>query len=330
MFWDDYRKDTQHNNASAHDDVFDPTKAAIAPLADYRLISVVGPDARKFLQGQCTCDFQNMGDNTFLTGAHCSPKGRMISSFVAAPQGTNTIALRLHESIAEIALSALQKYAVFSKVELTLLDEYVGFALLNTDNLSAFNTSLKIINPGQTSYQSQTLILQHSSDNMEIWSTKESALAHLNAFASVDIQNNSNSWRLKNIQSGIGEVQLPLTEKLLPQEMNFQEIGAVSFKKGCYTGQEIIARLHYKGQLKKHMARGCIKSEQKIETNQLIYTENTNEKPKGTVLNVAHSGENTYEFLALCDDKIIDDNSCYIENNATTKIQWLTLPYAIN
>ncbi|MFL0803110.1 MAG: hypothetical protein K6L81_05295 [Agarilytica sp.] len=327
MFWDSYVNQAQCNTPSAP---FEETTPAIAPLSDYRLISVTGPDAQKFLQGQCTCDFQNMGNNTFLTGAHCNPKGRMISSFVAAPFGENAIVLRLHESIAQTAMSALQKYAVFSKVEITLLDEYAGFALLNIKNLDELGTSLITTNPGQTTYQNQTLTLQHAPDNIEVWSHTETAPSHLNAFGPIPIQNNSNHWRLKNIQSGLGEIQLPLSEKLLPQEMNFQEIDAVSFKKGCYTGQEIIARLHYKGQLKKRMARGCIKSDQEIAVNQFIHNENEPDKNSGTVLNVALNGENSYEFLALCDDKIINDNTCYIENNTTTKIQWLTLPYAIN
>ncbi len=330
MFWDNYLKDTQRKNCSTTIDKLDTEKATIVPLNDYRLISVVGPDAQKFLQGQCTCDFQNMGRDTFLPGAHCSPKGRMISSFVAAPFGEDNIILRLHESIAETAIDALQKYAVFSKVELRLMNEYVGFALLNIENLDAFDTPLTTSVSGQTTYKNQTLTLQHATDNMEIWSTKENSLALLSPFNNVPIQNNSNLWRLKNIHNGIGEIQLPLSEKLLPQEMNYQEIGAVSFKKGCYTGQEIIARLHYKGRLKKQMLRGCMKSDQEIEINHVIYSEEENEKPIGTVLNVAHSGDNTYEFLALCEDKIIINNRCYIENNSTTKIRWLTLPYAIN
>ncbi len=329
MFWDNYLKDHQRNNTSTPSGVVDTTEAVIAPLVDYRLISVAGPDALKFLQGQCTCDIQTMGNDTFLTGAHCSPKGRMISSFVAAPFGADHIVLRVHESIAETAIDALKKYAVFSKVELALMNDYVGFALLNAGNLDTLNTGLPAITPGHTTRQNQTLTLSHAPDNIEIWSTEEN-IPHLHVLDALPILHSSDHWRLKNIQNGIGEIQLPLTEKLLPQEMSFQKIGAISFKKGCYTGQEIISRLHYKGQLKKHMVRGCIKSNQKLEINQIIYSEKATSKPKGTVLNVAASGDHTYEFLALCDDKIIDDNSCYIENHSTTKIQWLTLPYAIN
>ncbi len=330
MFWDDYLKNAQHKNRPTPTGELDEAKATVAPLNDYCLLSISGPDAQKFLQGQCTCDFQNIGKDTFLTGAHCNPKGRMISSFVAAPFGTDSIVLRLHESIAETATNALQKYAVFSKIELRLMNEYVGFALLNIETLDSFNTPLTAAPSGQTSYKNETLTLQHAPDTMEIWSTQENTPTLLSPFKGLSIQSNSNLWRLKNIQNGIGEIQLPLSEKLLPQEMNYQDIGAISFKKGCYTGQEIIARLHYKGQLKKQMVRGCIKSDQEIEVNHVIYSDKKDEKPNGTILNVAYSGDNTYEFLALCDDKIINDNCCYIENNSTTKIRWLTLPYAIN
>lgn len=94
------------------------TGLQIAPLTTYQQLLVTGQDATTFLQGQCTCDFRRLDSNQWLLGAHCNPKGRMISSFKAARQPENRVALVTPADNAEIAESALNKYIVFSKAEI--------------------------------------------------------------------------------------------------------------------------------------------------------------------------------------------------------------------
>ncbi len=341
MFWENFLASKKAQ------DTTDSELESLIPLADYRLIIVNGPDTIKFLQGQCTCDLASLSAHKIVNGAHCTPKGRMISNFVAAQLDEDTVALRVHYSIAETALTALKKYAVFSKVSLTISEDHVviGVILPSKPTTESSLTELIKIAPevGQSSTVNQVVTLHHDTNLYEIWCPSAHASDFLSPIETVQTQKTSNLWYLINIQRGIGEVQSPLIEKLLPQEMNLQLTNGISFKKGCYTGQEIVARIHYKGQMKKHMYRGQVFSSQPPVIGEAIYI---NDKSKGMIINVAlsgdslsgtessNSGDNVYEFLALCDDSIINDDTdsktCKTNPESTANIRWKSLPYAIS
>ncbi len=341
MFWENF---LTSKNAQ---DTTDTQLESLIPLAGYRLILVNGADALKFLQGQCTCDLSSLSTYKIVNGAHCTPKGRMLSNFVAAQLDEDTIALRVHYSIAESALAALKKYAVFSKVSLTISADHVVIGVISSNNPITESGLTEILKAapevGQYSITNQILTLHHDANLYEIWCPSEKASNYLSPLKAVPLQKTSNLWNLKNIQRGVGEVQGSLIEKLLPQEMNLQYTDGISFKKGCYTGQEIVARIHYRGQMKKHMYRGRVMSSKSLVIGEPIYL---NEKPKGSIINVALCGNSLsdiknnnadskeYEFLALCDDTMINDDtnkgSCKTNPESAAKIQWQSLPYAIS
>ncbi len=324
-------------------DESDPEQASLIPLVDHALITVSGQDAEAFLQGQCTCDFKVLALGQIVLGAHCTPKGRMNCSFQAAYLNEGqTIGLRVHHSIAELALAALKKYAVFSKVTLEISTQHVLFAVFDTNATSPPEPS-----PGSFTHHTQSTCLRHDEALTEYWVKREDLAQHLTQFTqftSLPIQADDNLWQLMNIRRGIAEVQAPLQERLLPQEMNYQLTGGVSFKKGCYTGQEIVARLHYRGNLKKHMARALIESDTPPTLGESIVASADTTKAQGTLLNLArlnntqannaptaaHESNTKYEALILCDDSLLDSNHCTLQENTSAKIQWLPLPYAIN
>ncbi len=304
----------------------DNVQACIIPLTEHVLITVTGPDAETFLQGQCTCDFNALAQQHCVLGAHCTAKGRMNCSFHAAYLADeHTIGLRVHQSVATFALAALKKYAVFSKVTLEISENYHIFAAFHADEP---HTALPAI--GQFQYTDTHTCIQHDQQLTEYWVTHHALQQTLSPFASYPITSDDNLWQLLNIRRGIAEVKAPLQEQLLPQEMNFQLTNGVSFKKGCYTGQEIVARLHYRGKLKKHMARARISHHSAPEIGSQVLASADNEKPQGMLLNVAYSGDNEYEALILCDDSLLNSNTCTLQENSSANIQWLTLPYAIN
>ena len=230
----------------------------LIPLSDYRIITLSGPDALKFLQGQCTCDFNQLAHNQWLRGAHCSPKGRMISSFTAARLAADVIGLRVHESIATLAIKALKKYLVFSKAQCELSE----LMAVGIDSITA--TKLNLPLQAKKASQSPFGLLLASPTYAEIWLTPqqlELLVTTLNPSNNSFPNPPSNShfftapsvWQHIMISQGIAEVTLRTSEQFLPQAFNYDAIEAVSFKKGCYTGQEIIARVHYKGQSKQRV-----------------------------------------------------------------------------
>ncbi|WNO08028.1 folate-binding protein [Teredinibacter sp. KSP-S5-2] len=290
-----------------------------APLIDYSLITVKGPDAEKFLQGQCTCDFTLLHSFSAILGAHCTAKGRMIASFVAAQMGENAIGLRVHNSVCPQLLASLKKYAVFSKVEILQSDQ---FALLGIIQAESAKDTILNINLKHSVHLNENNI-------QEMWVAKDTLKEHWkdlqNTFSVVE----QSRWQLENIRRGLGEVRIETLEFLLPQEINFQLVHGVSFKKGCYTGQEIVARMHYKGQLKKHMYRAECETDSPPASGNPIYVDDQETKC-GTVIFSSKVNDKKCELLVLASDTCRENDSVTLGDESRSIIQWLPLPYAIS
>ena len=313
----------------------DETALAWAPLSQHALIRVSGVDAEKFLQGQCTCDVLELKThNTFLSGAHCNHKGRMLSSFDMALVDENTYLLRVHKSVAELAYQDLKKYIIFSKADISLEKNYLSLGLFGQNLASLVNDIPNLNTVEDTSEENKTyavendkITLRHSPNQWEIWLKIDTAKTLINRLKEYT-QYTPQYWDYLNIKRGIGEVRSHTREELLPQEINLQLVGGVSFNKGCYTGQEVVARMHYKATLKKHMYRARLQTEEvPLPGTRLI--ENGSEKVLGSVILAAQSDSGQIELLALCTDSAIGQKKVSLSTDSSVNLQWLALPYAI-
>lgn len=292
------------------------------PLLDHVLIEVKGPDAEKFLQGQCTCDFKSIANGKFSLGAHCNVKGRMVSSFTAAKLGSEHFGLRTHKSNAENALATLKKYAVFSKVTLEISSSLAPVAVFNAqaNEIPFFDATAEA---GFSTALGQGARLPHTNNMQELWLTHEHIQQLLEQLPVAAPHN----WLAYNIAQGIAEVTADSTEQFIPQEINLQLLGGVSFNKGCYTGQEIVARMHYKATLKKHMYRAQLAATTSAPAtgSQLVNEEGKN---VGQVVQSVTTATGA-EILALALDTVAHSENVHCETNPQQKLQWLALPYAI-
>lgn len=164
-----------------------------------KLIKVAGKDAESFLQGQLSCDIKKVTTDKPQLGAHCNIKGRVESLFELF-KIDDDFYLLMPTSIIQHALALLKKYAIFSKVELTIVTPY------------------------------DITLPQTVPDEFE-------------------------DWRLKQIESGIPTLFPETIALFLPHDINLVELDAVSFTKGCYLGQEIVARMQHLGKPKRHMVK---------------------------------------------------------------------------
>ena len=293
---------------------------------------VTGEDAEKFLQGQCTSDFKRLANKEWLLGAHCNVKGRMHSSFYAARINEDSIGLRIHRSIAEPALAALKKYIVFSKAQITIKPAYLIGLVLPANSKTLPDSTLQLPDTGQYSIQPELgSVLRLDESRAEIWAEDEQSLRNLWSKLPADSELGSDAlWQQLNIAYGIAEVRADSFEKLIPQELNFQLLNGISFSKGCYTGQEIIARMHYRANLKKHLYRAqttlTISDQEPVFGTRVLSTNLSN---GGFVVSAVHISERYWELLVLIKDDLIDVNSAFLELNSQPKLSWLPLPYAI-
>ena len=300
-------------------------QTCIIPRVNHAQLQVSGPDTQKFLQGQCTCDLNRLESVEFLLGAHCTHKGRMNSSFVIAPLASGAMGLQVHSGIIDHALASLKKYIVFSKAEIAVADNMGSVYLTGPDAENILRElGLTAPSPGKFYQSDQITVLQHAQHQFEIWSREETLLG---LCQSAPVLTAENYVDLLNIRRGIGEVRAETIEEFIPQDLNFQLTGGVSFSKGCYTGQEIIARMHYKGKIKKHMYRGVADAGNPPAPATPIV--DGADKNVGKIVFAAHNENRQAVFLALVNDDATEGETFSSGPDSRAKISWQPLPYAI-
>jgi len=294
-------------------------------IEDYQHLLISGLDAASFLQGQLTADVEALDLGASCFAAHCNPKGRMISSFLVFRLSASSFLLRVVSDLADEAAAQLKKYMVFSKVELSTNSDINALAIWG-DDLSDIHTKLETNNP-------VLAVHKHAENYLEICASSEN-IEILRPILEQCKLGSREEWQRRHLTAGIADISAASSAVYLPQELNFDHIGAVSFKKGCYTGQEVIARLHYKGKLKKRLYLGETLSETKSKTpgealkiNSKLYNSENN-KACGQVVAVS-SGGNSQALLAVVENDSVISNTVVTSPEIGAKIEWHDLPYAI-
>jgi len=308
-------------------------------LSHLGLLDITGSDSRKFAQGQVTCDVQkDANEQHLLHGAHCTHKGRMLANFDLLALPKNTLRLRLQADTIEILQASLAKYIVFSKAELQRPDNTQLIGLIGDNVYSTINQLLgESITPtsGAVHLGNDTIIARDYA-RIECWLDSDSPL--IQQLAPRTDSTLLGLWQAADIQQGLGWVCAASSEHFTPQMLNLQTtaINGISFTKGCYTGQEIVARLHYKGKLKRHMYLfECADEDQKnlgIGTD--LFGPATVGKSIGHIINTARL-ESTYNsktkvlLLACVTDEAVDSDGVYLDAQCGNKLLQQALPYAI-
>lgn len=323
----------------------------IMPIRQQALLVCQGPESAKFLQGQLTCDIQAVTPEQSQFGAHCTPKGRALSSFRLALLEDDTYLMGCHHSVQDIILKQLGKYIVFSKATLEApKDEWVCIGIDGTDVQQQLQ-QLGFTPKQHTSRSTQakldsTLCIQldENHNSYELWAPTVQAIDLWNMLAPNANLRSSDNWNLCLIEAGVAQVQDTTSDVFIPQMLNFDAINAISFTKGCYTGQEIIARTKYRGQVKRRMIRGqVIPSDSNANIAHVGSPILLDDKEVGIVVLVAKDSSNTYQLLAVVKDSAIESDNLVVSVTNTTgkaisteecdtetqKLQMLTLPYAI-
>ena len=302
--------------------------AFFCPLSHEGVLAVRGSDAAKFLQGQLTCNLNYLSDTQASLGARCTQKGRMQSSFRILLQGDGVL-LAMATELLEPQLADLKKYAVFSKSKLT--DEsaaWVRFGLVNADPALA---SLGLELPAGTDSvaRNDTLIaIRVSPDRAELWVPAEQGDAVRGQLAATLEQASLNEWLLGQIRAGIGQVMPQTRELFIPQMLNLQAVGGVSFKKGCYTGQEIVARMQYLGKLKRRLYRLSLDAPELPEPGTPLFSPSHN-SAIGEVVLAAKAGQ-TIELLAVLQAEAADSGDVHVGTLEGPGLQLLDLPYTLD
>ena len=275
-------------------------ETVICDLSHLGLLELNGADALTFLQGQVTNDVKLLNGNNAHYSGYCSPKGRMLALFLAFAHKDHIHLQLPQELIAPIA-KRLKMYVMRSKVEIQDVSDSIIKIGLSGTQATELLTKTFASTPQQNfelvTLENAALIkLPGTQPRFEIFTDIANAPAIWNNLAPHAKTVDAAYWELLEIQAGIPEVYAKTQEEFVPQMLNLDLLNGINFKKGCYTGQEIVARTHYLGTVKRRTQLAHIDSSSAPNAGDDVL--NSNGDAVGKVVRCAPSCSGGYDLLA--------------------------------
>ncbi|RUR27279.1 folate-binding protein [Vreelandella andesensis] len=295
-----------------------------ARLPHLAALDVKGADAEKFLQGQTSAQVSLANGFFAPLTCFCTPKGRMLANAQLLKISNEHYRLLLSTSLVDMLVNHLAKFAAFYRVELQAQPSMVIVGASESANEAAQAFGLSLPDQPYTHHtNSQATVLRLPGQGRWLISVENTAEHH--ALKPNDDRDALNTWLLEDIRSGLAWLTAQQQEHFLPQMLNWEALGGISFKKGCYTGQEVVARAHFRGQVKKRLVRVTTTSDSLPSVGDSIVDEQ--DKTVCEVVSSAFSADQQVELLAVASTKAIE---------ALTPLYWqghpitlCDLPYTI-
>ncbi len=279
----------------------------LAPLVHLDVIDCSGEDATGFLHNQVTSDINHLGQAQAQHSAWCTAKGRMQASFLVWRQA-DSIRLALSEELLEATQKRLQMFILRAKVKLSRLTDrqvllgiagpQAGAALdaaglpVPTEAMAALDgNGCKVIRLDGN----RLVVAVPLADAGALWATLSAQAKPVGTA----------TWQLLDIRAGLPVISGATKEEFVPQMADFEKIGGVSFHKGCYPGQEVVARTQYLGKVKRHLYR--LTSEQALKAGDDLHSPGNPDQACGKVVSAAPSPSGGYEALAVVQSNYADD-----------------------
>ncbi|WP_336851970.1 tRNA-modifying protein YgfZ [Pseudescherichia vulneris] len=314
-----------------------PSASARLPLTlmtldDWALATLTGADSEKYLQGQVTADVAALTEHQHLLAAHCDAKGKMWSN-LRLFRRDGGFALIERRSIRDAQLTELKKYAVFSKVTIAPDDEHVLLGVAGFQARAALanvfttlpDAEKQVVQEGATSilwfaHPAERFLLVTDVATAELISEKLRGEAQLN---------NSQQWLALNIEAGLPVIDAANSAQFIPQATNLQALGGISFKKGCYTGQEMVARAKFRGANKRalwYLAGKASRLPEAGEDLELKMGENW--RRTGTILAAVQLDDGRLLVQAVMNNDMEPDSIFRVRDDANT-LSIEPLPYSL-
>lgn len=245
------------------------------------LISVSGSDAEKFMQNQFSNDISGISDDQVQLNAYCNPKGRVLAMLYLMKRSGGGYWMIVPNDLTDELIKRLRIYVMRAKVAISIEEEHAMLGLLGErEELTGLHT-----------YQ----FTGHVSRSIAI-GKPEPLYDEMNILDNIL---NPDYWRLCDILSGLPQVYSPTVEQCIPQHINMDLVSGINFSKGCYPGQEIIARLRYLGKAKYRLCTASVVSEGMIEPGQALFEKGHDSQKAGIVIDAVKTEKNKYLLSAM-------------------------------
>jgi len=312
----------------------EPPRGFIAPLTDTGLIVANGDDAPVFLHNQLTNDVEHLVTQEARLAGYCSPKGRLLATLLMW-KSADGIVLQLPRAIQPAIQKRLQMYVLRSKVKLA--DATESHALLGlggelaADALKAWFPQLPATPWAKADAEHGSLIRLPDAFGLPRYqwtapmSVAEQAWPELiKTLTPVGLP----FWHLTGIHAGIPQIVQATQEQFVPQMVNFELIGGVNFKKGCYPGQEVVARSQYLGKLKRRMLLASVDATA-VAAGMEVFSSSDPEQPCGMVVNAERNFDGGTDCLVVIKVAAAEDGSVHLGAASGPALKFIPLPYAL-
>ena len=294
---DDYGLKYNHNFKNEIEKIDNEYSASL--LNNKVLIKCTGEDVENFLNTQFTNDIKTLNDKQIILSGYCNPKGRLISIFYVF-QLDKDYYLYTTLDTKEPLLQKLNMYKMMSKVEFTVLDDIL-IGITNVDKNSEFFKGIR--DNKKVKKIGDSLMFRPSEDQIVISSS-------IKDIKKIIDENKINilgykSWDYLDIKNLVPFINKSNIESFTPQMVSLDLLDGVSFTKGCYPGQEIVARTHYLGEAKKSLFNAKIETDNNIDTSSKIT--NQDDKQAGDIISIARIGDSSYSCLSVLRKEFAND-----------------------
>jgi tRNA-modifying protein YgfZ len=303
--------------------------SVLALLGHLGVLQFSGEDAETFLQGQLSCDVAAVGLRSSTYGAYCSPKGRMLANFLLWREEAG-FHMALSRDIASSIQKHISKFVLRAKVKVSDASDTIVMA--GAAGPKAGQALSKVFpdfpnGPNEVSRQPDTGTVIKLKDGRFLLSlTPSSAAALRQQLANILVPVGAHAWRWLDIRNGVPLVTAATQDQLVPQMANFELLGGISFDKGCYTGQEVVARMQHLGKLKRRMFLANVAA--RAEAGDPLYSEDLGDQASGVVVNAEVSPDGGYDLLAAVQTASREGSTVHLKSLGGPVLRFLPLPYA--
>jgi folate-binding protein YgfZ len=317
-----------------------PSRAAlaagfVAPVTDLGLIAFTGDDSASFLHSQLTNDIEHLGADDVRLAGYCSPKGRLLASFLVW-RDEQSIYLQLARDIQPAIQKRLQMFVLRAKTKpADVTQQRVALGLggaLAEAVLQTWFDALPAAPYTKLEHPLGTLlrVADAFGSPRYLWlATPETAGTVAAELADRLVVGGNEAWRLSDIHAGVPLVAAATQEQFVPQMINFELLGGVNFKKGCYPGQEIVARSQYLGKLKRRTALVAI-DDPGIAPGSEVFAPADPGQPCGMVVNVARNGAGGVDALVEMKLDALEAGDVRAGAADGPALQFQQLPYVLD
>jgi folate-binding protein YgfZ len=291
----------------------------VARLDHLGVIQIEGEDAAKFIHGQLTHDFALLDQHSARLAAFCSAKGRMQASFIGFKRPAGDILLVCSKDLLAPTLKRLSMFVMRAKAKLS--DASERFAVFGLAGNAIKNIASDPYSTwAKADFDAASVLNLYPADGTprQLWVAPVELAAPQGQALALD------RWLWSEVRSGVATVSQPVFEAFVPQMLNYESVGGVNFKKGCYPGQEVVARSQFRGTLKRRAF--VVHSPALLQAGQEVFAPADDTQPVGTVVQAASAPNGGSDAIVSLQLAALEAGPLQV---AGSVLQILPLPYPL-